>query len=197
MIPDVGDDNMKKMLMINGSPRSNGSSFEILNVIAENASPKGFLCEKINLGELKISHCKGCKSCKTKGKCIIDDDMTPLYRKIQDADAIVFSVPVYFGAETGLFKNFLDRIYALIDNKDGVRTVRFGKKKIGIVAVNCGAPDGNMIYHGMMTHLVMVMRSFGVADVSSGIIPKASPDTVRDSPFMRELLDGFEFQMSL
>jgi len=186
---------MKKVLMVNGSPRSNGSSAEILNIIADKASAKGFLCEKINLGELKISHCKGCRYCKTHGRCVIDDDMTSLYGKIQDADAVAFSVPVYFGAETGLFKNFLDRLYALADNKDGVRTVRFGKEKKGIVAVNCGAPDGNMIYHGLMTRLFSVLRSFGVTDVASGIIPKASPETVKDSQFMSDLLGSLEFQI--
>jgi multimeric flavodoxin WrbA len=188
---------MKKMLMINGSPRGNGSSSEILNVIAEHCSPKGYSCERIDLGGLKISHCKGCKYCKANGKCITDDDMTPLYGKIQDADAVVFSVPVYFGAETGLFKNFLDRLYALVDVKDGVRTVRFGKEKKGIVAINCNAADGNMIYHGLMTHLFTVLRSFGVTDVSAGIIPKAAPDTVRDSQFTKDLLEALEFQMPL
>jgi multimeric flavodoxin WrbA len=189
-------DNMKNMLMINGSPRSDGSSSEILNIIAENSVPKGFICEKIDLGKLNISHCRGCMSCKRTGKCAVDDDMTALYKKMQDADAVVFSVPVYFGAETGLFKNFLDRIYALVDRKDGVRTVRFGKEKIGIVAVNCGAPDGNMIYHGVMTHLVMVLRSFGVDDVAAMVIPDASPEKVRTSQFMKDLLASFEFQMS-
>ncbi|MDR0791530.1 MAG: flavodoxin family protein [Methanomassiliicoccaceae archaeon] len=188
---------MKKMLMINGSPRSNGSSAELLRVVSERIVPKGYECETVDLGKLNVSHCKACMSCKSAGKCCISDDMTVLYDKVQDADAVAIAVPVYFGAEPGLFKNFLDRLYALVDRKDGVRTVRFGKKKTGIVAISCGAPDGNMIYHGMMTRLVTVLRSFDVADVSSGIIPNASPGTVRDSQFTKDLLDAIEFQMSL
>ena len=188
---------MKKMLMINGSPRSNGSSSEILDIVAETASAKGFACEKIDLGNLKISHCKACMSCKSTGKCATNDDMTALYEKIQGADALAFSVPVYFGMETGLFKNFLDRIYALVDRKDGVRTVRFGKKKIGVIVASCGAPDGNMIYHGMMSHLVMVIRSFGVDDISSGIIPSASPGKIKGTQFMNDVLNSFEFHLSL
>ena len=187
---------MKKMLMINGSPRSSGSSAEILKIIANKVSPKGYSFEIVNLGDLKISHCKGCKYCKANGRCVTNDDMTLLYAKIQDCDAIAFSVPVYFGAETGLFKNFLDRFYALVDVKDGVRSVRFGKPKKGVVAINCGAPDGNMLYHGMMTHLFTVLRSFGVSDVVSGIIPKATPETVKDSQFLTDLLDALDFQMS-
>jgi len=95
-----------------------------------------------------------------------------------------------------LFKNFIDRLYALVSNKDGVRVVNFGKPKKGIAAVCCGAPDGNMIYHGVMSHLVIVFRAFGITDVSSGVIPKASPDTVKDSEFLKDLLDAVDFQLS-
>jgi multimeric flavodoxin WrbA len=116
---------MRKMIIINGSPRGGGSSSAISDAVAENASGKGFACERIDLGELRISHCRGCMGCKSTGRCAIDDDMTPLYGKVQDADAVMFSVPVYFGAETGLLKNFIDRLYALIDVRDGVMTARY------------------------------------------------------------------------
>jgi multimeric flavodoxin WrbA len=185
---------MKRMLLINGSPRNNGSSSGMLNMISER-SPD-YECETINLSERKISHCKGCLSCKTSGECSADDDMRPLYRKIQDADAIAIAVPVYFGGETGLLKNFIDRLYALMDRKDdGSWNVRFGKRKKGIVAIPCGAPDGNMIYHGMMTHMTVILRMFGASDVASGIIPSASPETLADSQFTKDLMGACDFVM--
>ncbi|MCL2712477.1 MAG: flavodoxin family protein [Methanomassiliicoccaceae archaeon] len=187
---------MKKMLMINGSPRSNGSSSEILDIIEDKVSSKGYECERIDLGMLKIMHCKGCRSCKSTGKCVTKDDMTPLYEKVQNADAITISVPVYFAAETGLLKNFIDRLYALMDRNEKGWNVRFGKVKKGVAAINCGAPDGNMIYHGMMNHLVTILRTFGSTDVASGIIPNASPDTIHDSQFTKDLLSGIDFLMS-
>jgi multimeric flavodoxin WrbA len=187
---------MKKMLMINGSPRNNGSSAEMLKIIAEKSAEKGYECEIVDLGKLKISHCKGCMSCKSTGKCCNNDDMTALYDKVQNADAVAFATPVYFAAETGLFKNFIDRLYSLVDRKDGVRTVRFGKEKKGIIAISCGIPDGNMVYLGMLTRLVTTLKSFGVNDIASGIVPKPAGN-IRDSPFMKDLLDAVEFQLSV
>jgi multimeric flavodoxin WrbA len=188
---------MKKMLLINGSPRKNGSSAELLKMISEKSDAKGYECELVNLCDLKISNCGGCLACKKTKECAVKDDMIPLYKKLQDADAISIAVPIYFAAETGLLKNFIDRLYALMDRKpDMTWDVRFGKKKKAVVAVCCGAPDGNMIYQGTMTRLVITLKSFGAEDAVSGIIPGASMKPVRDSPFTKELLDGVDFLLS-
>ena len=185
---------MKNMLLINGSPRNDGSSSRMLDIISERSS--GYECERIDLGEKRISHCRGCLMCKKNGECSIRDDMQPIYKKIQDADMIAIAVPVYFGTETGLLKNFIDRLYALMDRKaDGSWDIRFGKRKKGVIAIPCGAPDGNMIYHGMMTHLTVVLRMFGASDVASGIVPSASPETIGDSQFMKDLMDAYDFVM--
>ncbi|MDR0778854.1 MAG: flavodoxin family protein [Methanomassiliicoccaceae archaeon] len=185
---------MKKMLMINGSPRSGGNSAEILKTIAENVK-KGYECEIIDLGKLNISHCRGCMSCKKTQKCCIEDGMTALYEKIQNADAIAIATPVYFAAETGLLKNFIDRLYALMDRGAKGYEVRSGRPKKGIIAITCGAPDGNMVYAGMMSRLTGILKTFGANDITSGIIP-ASPAGIKDSPFMKDLMGAVGSQMS-
>ena len=188
---------MKKMLLINGSPRKKGSCAALLSIICEMGEGSGYECELTDLSDLKIGHCRGCMSCKKTGKCAFDDDMTPLYGKIQDADVLVLSTPVYFAAETGLMKNFIDRWYALMDyGPKGKHSFRFGKEKKGIVAITCGAPDGNMVYHGLAARLTMTLKSCGVSDISSVIIPQASPDTVGRSPFMDDFLDAVNAQLS-
>ena len=185
---------MKKMLLVNGSPRKNGASAELLSMITEKAKAAGYDCETVNLGDLKISHCKACMSCKKTKECAIKDDMTPLYKKFQDADAFAMAVPIYFGRETGLLANFVDRLYALMDRKaDGSYDVRFGNKKKGIVAIPCGAPDGNMTYLCASTHLVVVMRMFGMTEVAAGIIPGAPMGPIKDSKFTKELMSSVDF----
>ena len=185
---------MQKILAINGSPRSNGSTYAVLVDLARRMSAN-YETEIINLGELRIQHCRACMTCKRTGACSLMDDMFPLYEKIRNADVLIFGTPVYFGAETGLFKNFLDRMYAMIQIKNGVRTPDIGKPKKGSVLVTCGAPDGNMTYHGMATHLLSVLRSFGVSDVSSTVIPKCTPETVFDQVQYQEYIDSVEFQL--
>ena len=185
------------MLLINGSPRRKGSCAELLRIVEEMGEGSGYECELVNLSDLKIGYCKGCMSCKKTGKCAFDDDMTPLYEKIQDADVFVISTPVYFAAETGLMKNFIDRWYALMDyGPNGTRTFRFGKEKKGVIAITCGAPDGNVVYMGLVSRLTMTLKSCGLSDVVSVVIPQASPETVSKSPFMDDFLDALNAQLS-
>jgi len=185
---------MQKILAINGSPRGDGSTAKVLETIAEKMNG-GYSTEIVNLGGLNISFCKACMNCKKTGSCAISDDMTPLYEKIRDADVLIFGTPVYFGAETGLFKNFLDRMYAMVQIKNGVRTPELGKPKKGSAFITCGAPDGNMTYHGVATHLISILRSFGISDVSSTVIPKADPATITGQNQFADYMDAIEFQL--
>ena len=185
---------MKKILAINGSPRGNGSTMKVLNAISEKMVDS-YSTEIVNLGELNISHCKACMNCKKTGSCAVSDDMTALYEKIRNSDVLIFGTPVYFGAETGLFKNFLDRMYAMVQIKNGVRTPELGKPKKGSAFITCGAPDGNMTYHGVATHLLSILRSFNISDVSSTVIPKADPETIMQQNQFADYMDAIEFQL--
>ena len=186
---------MQNILAINGSPNSYGSTAKALNAVAEEMMVGDYSTEVVNLGELNIAHCRACMNCKKTGECAIVDDMVPLYEKIREADVLIFGTPVYFGAETGLFKNFLDRMYAMIQIKNGVRTPEFGRPKKGSVMLTCGAPDGDMMYHGVVTHLLSLLRSFGISDVTSAIIPKANPETIFELPQYDDYVGALEFQL--
>jgi putative sterol carrier protein len=68
------------------------------------------------LSKQKINHCIGCFTCwtKTPGICIHNDDMAENLPKLQEANLIVFSTPLYIYNVTGLMKDFLDRQIPLI-----------------------------------------------------------------------------------
>ena len=64
----------KKIIAINGSPRQNGNTAEILSHALNGAEKGGAETELIHLGALTFSGCKSCFSCKLKngksnGKC--------------------------------------------------------------------------------------------------------------------------------
>ena len=69
--------------------------------------------EFIALSDKDIAGCKAHPTCGQGGKCLIDDDMQPIYAKMMEADAIIIGTPVYFGGMTGQTKCFLDRTYLL------------------------------------------------------------------------------------
>lgn len=98
-----------KVLGIAASPRQNGNSEILLDKVLEGASSKGASTEKIVIDQLSIKPCQGCGRCHKNGICFIRDDMRRMYKKLQDADAIVVASPVYFGSITAQLKIMVDR----------------------------------------------------------------------------------------
>jgi len=180
-----------KILAINGSPRSNGSTAKAISLVAEKLGNANV--EVIDLGKKKISHCLACMRCKTEGKCATNDDMTAIYAKIRESDMIILASPIYFGMETGLFKNFLDRMYAM--GPVGHRKADVGKLSRGSIILTCGAPNGDMIYAGVSAHLMASLKYFGVTDVSSVIIPGAKPDEIQNSQHFTGYIEALKLQL--
>ena len=105
---------MKKILLLNGSPRR-GNTEALADAFIKGAEEASHTMQKINLRQLDIKPCKGCMLCQQKkgNPCIQRDDMQVVYAAFREADAVVFASPVYWMQFTGLFKVMLDRLFAL------------------------------------------------------------------------------------
>jgi len=118
-----------KVIGIAASPRRNGNSEILLDKVLEGASSKGAETEKIAIDGLNIAFCKGGSSCRRSAKCSNGDDMAMLFKKFDEADAIVVASPVYFGSVTAQLKAMIDRCQPLwverfILKKDKISTAR-------------------------------------------------------------------------
>ena len=105
------------VLVFLGSPRKNGNSEILANAVLEGVRQAGGLPEIIRLCDLKISPCISCGGCDKTGKCVVEDDMTPLYEKIISVDKIIVSSPIFFYGVTAQTKAFIDRTQALWNRK--------------------------------------------------------------------------------
>ena len=106
---------MKKVLILNGSPRKKGNSSTLAARISRGAKSAGAEVETLFLQDLKISPCRGCNTCQkddSKG-CAIKDAMQEIYPKLIRADAWVIASPVYWFTMSAQTKIFMDRCYAL------------------------------------------------------------------------------------
>jgi multimeric flavodoxin WrbA len=104
----------------NGSPRKNSTTVKLLKKALEGAASRGAETELIHLNQLDIKGCQGCFACKKRGgksygKCVQKDDMTPLYVKIEQADAFFVGSPLYFGTITASTKMFVERLYPYLN----------------------------------------------------------------------------------
>lgn len=104
-----------KIVALNGSPRKDGNTATLLNKALEGAAAQGAEIEIIHLYDLNFKGCISCFACKTigsqsYGKCPIPDDLAPVFKKVEQADAIILGSPIYLGRVTGEMASFLDRL---------------------------------------------------------------------------------------
>lgn len=142
------------VIAFNGSPRQNGTTATLLNKALEGAASRGAKTEFIQLSQLKMKGCQACFSCKKRGgksygKCALRDGMTPLYAKIEDADAVFLGSPIYFGTVTSAAKMFIERLFPYFSYK--AYSSNFPKKiPVGLV-VTMGVNDQEM--EGFRQHI--------------------------------------------
>lgn len=106
---------MTKVIAINGSPRKKWNTATLLKNALDGAASKGADTELVHLYDITYTGCTSCFSCKLKGgksygKCAVQDGLTPVLEKIQDADALILGSPIYFGTVTGEMRSFMERL---------------------------------------------------------------------------------------
>ncbi|WP_010237651.1 flavodoxin family protein [Clostridium arbusti] len=104
-----------KILAFNGGPRKTWNTATLLKKALEGASSKGAETELINLYDLNYKGCISCFACKkidskSYGKCALKDDLTPIFKKIEEADGIILGSPIYLGSVTGEIRSFMERL---------------------------------------------------------------------------------------
>lgn len=104
-----------KVIAINGSPRKDSNTGTLLKSALDGAESVGAQTEIINLYDLSYKGCISCFACKltggkSYGKCALQDDLTPLFEMIEEADALVLGSPVYLSDVTGALRSFLERL---------------------------------------------------------------------------------------
>jgi multimeric flavodoxin WrbA len=100
-----------KVLMLNGSPHKNGTTFRALSEVSKTLNENGIETEIITVGNQKVHGCMACGSCQKQGKCIFDDIVNQLVEKLNNADGLIVGTPVYFAGPNGTLISILDRMF--------------------------------------------------------------------------------------
>ena len=105
----------KKIVVITGSPRKNGNSFAMTDSFIDSAIEKGHAVTRFDAAMMKIGGCHACETCYKTGKaCSFDDDFNTIAPAVLEADAIVFTMPVYWYSIPSQIKGVIDKIYSLV-----------------------------------------------------------------------------------
>jgi len=107
---------MKKVTILIGSPRKNGSTAILAKEAERGLKEQGIETETIFLNELKIKGCQACYYCKKNdvAECAVQDDMQRVHQLVQESDGLVVASPIYFAGVSGQTKIWLDRMFPYI-----------------------------------------------------------------------------------
>jgi multimeric flavodoxin WrbA len=153
------------VLGISGSPRRNGNTELLIKEFMRGAEASGHKTELIILSELKISPCTSCGTCQKTGKCIIDDDMQLMHKKLLEADCIVFASPIYFCGVSAQLKSFIDRCQTLWSRKYILKQELISPdkgKRSGYFISTAGSKDYNEVFEGA---IFVVKAIFSTLDI--------------------------------
>lgn len=128
-----------KVIGINASPRKKNNSASMLENALKGAESNGAETNLIHLTDISFSGCISCFACKRLGgknfgRCAVNDGLKEILESILSADAVIFSMPVYFGDVPGMARNIFERIWfpGLLYKKDG--SIAYEKKvKVGLI----------------------------------------------------------------
>ena len=84
----------KKIVVITGSPRKKGNSFAMTEVFIKAAEKKGHTVKRFDAAMMSVSGCHACETC------------------FKEADAVVFSMPVYWYTIPSQIKAVIDKLFS-------------------------------------------------------------------------------------
>lgn len=100
-----------KVLLVNGSSRSNGCTNVALTEVARALNEEGIETEMIFIGNEGLPDCIACGKCRETGRCVFNDAVNEFVEKAKDADGFVFGSPVYYAHPSGRLLSFMDRAF--------------------------------------------------------------------------------------
>ena len=210
-----------KVIAFNGSPRKHWNTAMLLEKALEGANSQGAKTRLIHLYDLSYKGCISCFACKTKGgksygECIVTDDLKPIFKKIESADALIFGSPIYLGNVTGEMRSFLERlVFQYLTYTDPPGSLFNRQIKTGSI-YTMGVPEElmNQLGYSQFMNLISMFltRTFGSSeslccfdtlqfkDYSKYVAPRFDPESKikrRNEVFPHDCHKAFEMGQRL
>ena len=107
-----------KVLLINGSPKSNGNTYLALSEVARTLEENGVEAEIVSIGTQAVQGCIACGKCRELGRCVFQDLLYNRIReKLLEADGLIIGSPVYYAGPNGSLCALLDRHFYTCSNR--------------------------------------------------------------------------------
>lgn len=145
----------KKIVILNGSPRRNGNTAELVKEFAKGAQEAGHTVTEFFLSGMDIHGCKGCfgghssKECP----CVQQDGMNQIYPAVRACDVIVLATPLYYWNMSGQIRTAIDRLFALEEGGENLLRGHSRASALLMAAEGNGFDDVLQYYNNLTGHL--------------------------------------------
>lgn len=149
----IGEIDMKKVIVLNASPRKNWNTAQMLKSAMKGAQSTGAEVKYVDLYDLNYTGCRGCMLCKRKNvercRCYWKDDLTSVITEVYGADTLLIGTPIYFGRPSSRFFAFVERLHFPALSYDDYGNYFTGSVNVGLfVTMNVTREGYDNMYQG-------------------------------------------------
>ncbi len=184
-----------KVLAINGSPKNNGNTATIMDVMKKVFDENNIDMEIITIGNKDIRGCVGCGRCFAAGnsRCeAFDDVVNEALTKLEEADALLIGSPVYYSGMNGTMKSFLDRFFYAGSGMFA--------HKVGAAVVAVRRTGGSETFFDLMKYLTysqMIIPTSTYWNVVHGLAPGQVLQDAEGIQTVQTLADNMAYTMKV
>ena len=143
-----------KVLIINGTPKTDGLCYSLVQAAKEAVEQQGAEAEIANLAKMQLSKCKMCGDgwgiCFKQHICEYgnEDGFNELQTKVKNSNAYIYISPVYWGEVSEDMKIFIDKLRRCQATKqwdERESEVSHHKGKPSIIVASAGGGGGGIV----------------------------------------------------
>ena len=131
-----------KVMTILGSPKKNGNTAKVLGLFEELIA-KDHEVDHIDMAASDVKGCLGCRTCQNRPDepgCVQKDDAVPIFKRMMEADVVLYATPLYCWGFPSQMKALIDRSFCLATGYGTPDYKSLLKGKRTALLVTCGGP---------------------------------------------------------
>ena len=146
---------MKKIVILNGSPRRNGNTSALVKAFTQGAESAGNTVTEFFLDSMEIHGCRGCFGGHSGQECpcVQKDDMSQIYPAVKESDVVVLATPLYYWNMSGQIRTAIDRLFALEEGDGNLLRGHERASALLMAAEGNGFDDVLLYYNHLVEHL--------------------------------------------
>ena len=146
---------MKKIVILNGSPRRNGNTSALIKAFTQGAESAGNTVTEFFLDSMEIHGCRGCfgRHSSQECPCVQKDDMSQIYPAVKESDVVVLATPLYYWNMSGQIRTAIDRLFALEEGDGNLLRGHERASALLMAAEGNGFDDVLLYYNHLVEHL--------------------------------------------